>query len=348
MVQQLIPAGDFLKLSLANPDGLAPFLFTLNNGITGQVLDSGVICFEPVGPTIEDVVLSCGVHGNETAPIEICAAIVQDILTEQLIPQVRLLVLFGNPPAINAGSREIDENLNRLFSGQHSKGAGLINAERRRAKALEDYVSQFFLRLPVTDTATRNRSLYDLHTAIRGSRFEKFAVCPYLHGKPWRQAEFAFLAACDVYTVLLMQTPATTFSYYASHTHGANSFTIELGKVQAFGQNDMVRFSRADASLRALIRAEPVKAGKFESDQFNMYQVYRSIIKQTQDFKLHFANDIENFTSYPPGTLLATDGDTEYRVEQEGEALIFPNANVAIGQRAMLMVIPASVSGNLQ
>lgn len=347
MVEQLIPAADFLKLTLENPDGIAPFKFNLSNGITGQVWDSGVICFEPSQATTDDVVLSCGVHGNETAPIEICAAIVQDILTEQLTPQVRLLVLFGNPPAINAGTREISENLNRLFSGYHSKGPGLINAERHRAKALEHYVSKFFQQSRVTDSATRNRSLYDLHTAIRGSRFEKFAVCPYLHGKPWRRAEFAFLAACDVHTVLLMQTPATTFSYYASHTHQANSFTIELGKVKPFGQNDMSRFAKAASSLRALICNEAVKAGAYDDKQFNMYQVYRSIIKQTQDFKLHFADDIENFTSYPPGTLLATDGDIEYRVEQEGEALIFPNAKVAIGQRAMLMVVPASVADNL-
>jgi succinylglutamate desuccinylase len=347
MLTQLIPAADFLKLTLDNPDGLAPFQFTLDNGTLVQVWDSGVICFEPHGATNEDVVLSCGVHGNETAPIEICAAIVKDILNELLTPAVRLLVLFGNPPAINAGSREITENLNRLFSGHHSKGAGLINAERRRAKALEQYVSQFYQQSRVTNSATRNRSLYDLHTAIRGSRFEKFAVCPFLHGKPWRKTEFAFLAACDVHTVLLMQTPATTFSYYASNEHNAHSFTIELGKVKPFGQNDMARFERADSSLRALICNEPVKAGAFAAEQFNMYQVYRSIVKQTQDFKLHFADDIENFTSYPPGTLLATDGDIEYRVEQEGEALIFPNANVAIGQRAMLMVVPASVADNL-
>lgn len=347
MLTQLIPAADFLKLTLDNPDGLAPFQFTLDNGTSVQVWDSGVICFEPYGATNEDVVLSCGVHGNETAPIEICAAIVKDILNERLAPSVRLLVLFGNPPAINAGSREITENLNRLFSGHHSKGAGLINAERRRAKALEQYVSQFYQQSRVTNQATRNRSLYDLHTAIRGSRFEKFAVCPFLHGKPWRKAEFAFLAACDVHTVLLMQTPATTFSYYASNEHEAHSFTIELGKVKPFGQNDMARFGRADSSLRALIRNEPVKAGAFDAEKFNMYKVYRSIVKQTQDFKLHFADDIENFTSYPPGTLLATDGDIEYRVEQEGEALIFPNAKVAIGQRAMLMVVPASVADNL-
>jgi len=62
---------------------------------------------------------------------------------------------------------------------------------------------------------------------------------------------------------------------------------------------------------------------------------------------LNFADDVENFISYPVGTVLATDGDIEYRVEQEGEALIFPNAKVAIGQRAMLMVVPTTVADNL-
>ncbi|KKO50562.1 succinylglutamate desuccinylase [Arsukibacterium sp. MJ3] len=348
MLQQPIPAGDFLALTLANPTGLAPLRFTLTNNTLVQVWDTGVICFEPASATTEDLVLSCGIHGNETAPIEICAAIVQDILTERLLPKVRLLMLFGNPPAINAGSREITENLNRLFSGQHSNGAGVINAERQRAKALEQYVSQFYQQLPVTELVTRSRSLYDLHTAIRGSRFEKFAVYPYLHDKPWQQAELAFLAACGVNTVLLMQTPATTFSYYASNTHQANSFTIELGKVKPFGQNTMANFAKVEASLRAFIQAEPVKAAAFDASQFNIFQVYRAIIKQTQDFKLRFADDIENFTCYPPGTLLATDGDIEYRVEHEGEALIFPNAKVAVGQRAMLMVRPTSVTDNLQ
>ncbi len=347
MTQRPLATDDFLALTLAHPDGMAPAQFTLDNGTRVQLWDTGVICFEPATDTDDDVVLSCGIHGNETAPIEICAAIVQDLLQERLTTAVRLLVLFGNPPAINAGQREIAENLNRLFSGHHSKGGGLINAERQRAKALEQYVSRFFQQLPVTNSATRNRSLYDLHTAIRGSRFEKFAVCPFLHDKPWRKAEFAFLAACDVHTVLLMQTPATTFSYYASNEHAANSFTIELGKVKAFGQNDMASFAKAAQSLRALVSGQPIKAGPFNAAEFNMYQVYRSIVKQTQDFKLHFADDVENFTSYPAGTLLATDGDTEYRVEREGEALIFPNAKVAVGQRAMLMVVPTSVAGNL-
>lgn len=341
--QQLRETGDFLALTLANPDGLSPCHFTLENGTEVEVWDSGVIYFQPAEFGNKDIVLSCGVHGNETAPIEICAAIVRDILTGQLVLAERLLVLIGNPPAINLGKREVAENLNRLFSGHHSKGGGLINSERKRARDLEQYVSRFYQQ----HTAARQRALYDLHTAIRGSRFEKFAVYPFLHGKPWQKQQLQFLAACDVTTVLLMQTPASTFSYYASHTHAAAAFTIELGKVRPFGQNDMTRFAQVDITLRRLLTATLAEYGAFQVEQFQLYEVFRAINKQTQDFKLHFADDVENFTSYPLGTLLATDGDIEYRVERAGEALIFPNAKVAIGQRAMLMVVPKDISKQL-
>ena len=346
---QLLQHGEFLQLTLSNPDGLPSSQFTLPDGTAVSIFDTGVICFEPelCESNTKDIVLSCGVHGNETAPIEICAELVKDLLTGQLHLKHRLLVLFGNPAAINAGKREISENLNRLFSGHHSMGAGLINAERKRAKALEEYVSRFYQEVRVTSAVPRNRYLYDLHTAIRGSRFEKFAVYPFLHNKPWQKAQFEFLQACDVTTVLLMQTPASTFSYYASNTHGANAFTIELGKVQPFGQNDMQRFAKARAALRQLVSEAAVSTVHFDEQQFQLYQVYRAINKQTQEFKLHFADDVENFTAYPQGTLLATDGDIEYRVDREGEAIIFPNAKVAIGQRAMLMVVPTTVAHNI-
>uniref|UniRef100_A0A486XHA9 Succinylglutamate desuccinylase n=1 Tax=Rheinheimera sp. BAL341 TaxID=1708203 RepID=A0A486XHA9_9GAMM len=347
LAAQLQQQGDFLQLSLANPDGLAPAQFILANNTSVSIWDTGVICFEPEQAGTKDIVLSCGVHGNETAPIEICAELVKDVLTGNLALSQRLLVLFGNPAAINAGTREITENLNRLFSGHHSMGAGLINAERKRAKVLEDYVSRFYAESRVTIPVPRNRYLYDLHTAIRGSRFEKFAVYPFLHDKPWQKAEFEFLQACDVTTVLLMQTPASTFSYYASNTHGADAFTIELGKVQPFGQNDMSRFAKARDAIRQLVSSDKVQTRPFDETQFQLYQVYRAINKQTQEFKLHFADDVENFTAYPVGTLLATDADTEYRVERDGEAIIFPNAKVAIGQRAMLMVVPTKVAHNL-
>ena len=117
--------------------------------------------------------------------------------------------------------------------------------------------------------------------------------------------------------------------------------------MRPFGENDMRRFAKTEQTLRALVSGTLPPFSEFRQADFQLYEVYRSINKQTQDFKLHFADDVENFTSYPLGSLLATDGDLEYRVEREGEAIIFPNAKVAIGQRAMLMVVPKDVSGQL-
>ncbi|RVU40852.1 succinylglutamate desuccinylase [Rheinheimera riviphila] len=354
MLPAWLSSADFLAFTLANPEqlpsDLQPLTFQLKNGTDCQIWDTGIICFTPQTYGNNDIVLSCGVHGNETAPIEICAALVQDILLERLQLSERVLFLFGNPPAINAGKRELIDNMNRFFSGAHgiSNDRDIdaitdveISFEKRRCARLEQYVSRFYQAVP----AGRERCLYDLHTAIRGSQFEKFAVYPFLHGKPWSEAQFSLLAACDIPCFLLMQTPATTFSYYAAQTHGAHAFTLELGKARPLGENDMSRFAKVADTLRALISGADITTKPFVETDFQLFEVYRAINKQTEAFELCFATSIENFTQLPLGTLLAKDADIEYRVEQPGEAIIFPNANVALGQRAMLMVKPVSIIG---
>ncbi len=344
LLQQLQQTPDFLKLSLANP-GFLPFAsYSLPNGTEIEIWDTGVIYCQPKQFGQQDIVLSSGVHGNETAPVELCSELLNDVLTGKLLLTERVLFLFGNPPAINAGVREIQDNLNRLFSGHHSKEPGVTSAERERAKKLEAYVLQFFQAAP---EGLRERKLYDLHTAIRGSRFEKFVVYPFLHGADWSKQQFEFLKACGANTVLLMQTPASTFSYFAAQSCKAHGFTIELGKARPFGQNDMSRFAEAASALRALISGGKLHTTEFNEADFNLYEVRRSINKNTESFKLHFADNIENFTTFEVGTVLASDEGVEYKVEVEGEAIIFPNPKVAIGQRAMLMVKPVSVAGKV-
>ncbi len=339
----LAASGDFLALTLSYPEHLTPFSYVLTDGTVAEVWDTGVICLTPVQHGNTDVVLSSGVHGNETAPIELCAALCQDLLTGKLPLRQRTLFLFGNPPAINAGKRELQDNLNRLFSGHHSKGEAEPGWERLRAAKLEHYVQRFYEE----GGEGRERLLYDLHTAIRGSQFEKFAVYPFLHGKPWSKTQLRFLHACGVETFLLMQTPASTFSYFGAQSCGAHAFTLELGKVRPFGDNDMSRFAACDSMLRALVTDTVPELAEFDENQFNFFVVSRAVNKQTEQFELCFARNIENFTQFALGTLLARDGAVEYRVDEPGEAIIFPNADVAIGQRAMLLVKPVSVAGQL-
>ena len=307
----------------------------LANGCKVEVWDSGVIVFTPAGKPTRDLVLSCAVHGDETAPIEICDALIEALKQGQLTPQARVMFLIANPAAINNGTRFVEENMNRLFSGAHSKGRGLVNKERVRAKALEGYMERFF----ATSPPRRERIHYDMHTAIRDSAHEKFVVYPYQNERPYSKRQLQLLKAMGVPVVLLNDGPTTTFSYYSVNQFNAHGFTVELGKVKPFGQNDIQRFAAAQSTLTALICEADPELDRFEHDDFMIYQVLRSINRTAQDFELNFPDNVANFTEFPLGAVIARDGETEYRVETEGESVIFPNAKVALGQRALLTVV---------
>ncbi|NOU49190.1 succinylglutamate desuccinylase [Pseudoalteromonas sp. JBTF-M23] len=337
-LEELKTTGDFLTLTRNNEFYLPPERFTLGNGTVVDVLDTGVIQFTPSSYGHKDIVLSSAVHGNETAPIEICDELIQAIIKEELLLKHRVLFIFGNPKSINIGERFVEENLNRLFNGTHAQG-GVENEERKRAANLEQYVREFFTSVE----QGRYRCHYDLHTAIRGSKNEKFAVYPFLHGKPWKKSQLQFLLACGVNTVLMMRTEATTFSYFSSKQFDADAFTVELGQVKPFGENDMSRFAKTKQTLSALISQDNIGFGDFNSSDYELFQVHRTINRTQQDFSFPFSESAENFTGFAKGELLAVDGETRYLAEVEGEAIIFPNANVALGQRALLTVIPMEV-----
>jgi len=337
---ETFPEGNFLEFTRANEWGCDIFANeTLANGTRAEVWDSGVIAFFPpasVEPGNRDLVLSCAVHGDETAPIEICDELIEKLRSGELVPANRVLFLIANPAAINIGERFVEENMNRLFSGAHSQEEGLINKERKRAKAIEGYVKRFFDSAP---DGARERLHYDMHTAIRDSRHEKFAVYPHQNGRPYKKRQLQLLQAMGVSTVLLHEGPTTTFSYFSVNEFEADAFTVELGKVRPFGQNDMTRFEAAKQTLIQLIVQHEPDLPEFSPEQHQIYRVLRSINRNHNDFRLNFPDDVANFTSFPKGYELAYDGGTPVVVEQEGESVIFPNANVALGQRALLTVV---------
>lgn len=342
MVHELKLSKDFLALTLAHPQHLAEsFEFTLDNQVHVEVWDTGVIVFEPRNVKhSKDIVLSCAVHGNETAPIELCNDLMTKLLSEELQLTERVLFLIGNPPAIHNGTRFIDENLNRLFNGAHSKGEGLSNPERVRAKNLEQYVDRFFS----SQQAGRQRIHYDLHTAIRGSKHEKFAIYPYRGERKYSREQIMFLESCGVNTILFHHEPTTTFSYFSSQNYQADAFTIELGKVFPMGQNDMTRFIAMKEMLTLLLSGQDLQLPEFDLKRVNLYQVCRSVNKHFDDFEFTFANDVENFTAFPRGYILAKEGGQEVAVEHEFEAIVFPNAKVPVGQRTVLMLKAADDS----
>ncbi len=338
---------DFLTITRQNEWHLDPFNVD-NDKYVIEVWDSGVVHIVPkfsTKPLPNQVkkafVFASAVHGNETAPIEICQDIINKLVNNDLEIIHPVLFLFGNPASINQGERFVEENMNRLFSGHHSIGE-TKNKERTRAKKLESYVSRFFEKYEGAQ-----RTHYDLHTAIRDSAHEKFAVYPFMHGKPWKKQQFEILRAMGVTTFLLMEKPATTFSYYASNTHNADSFTIELGKVRPFGENDQSKFAAAKQTLIELLQGKDFDGTSFDANNFQIMTVYREINKTDESFQLCFADDVANFTQYNKGDVLAEENGLPIEVQEDGEAIVFPNANVAIGQRALLTVLPTNIDDRL-
>lgn len=348
----LLSTGDFLKLTRAHEFFMPNFSFevickTNSSRSKVSVLDTGIIIFEPLSHTSnKDIVLSSAVHGNETAPIEICSELIKQLLLGDLHLEHRTLFLFGNPASINISKRFVEENLNRLFSGGHSKdqgqGEGLINKERHRALLLENTVADFFNQ-GSDISKERQRYHYDLHTAIRGSKNDKFAVYPFRHNKPWVQEQLQFMLACGVNTILFSNSPTTTFSYYSSNLFNAHAFTVELGKVKPFGENDMESFAKVQQSLTSLISGVAISYKAYKADDFSFFEIDQIIDRHHEDFSLCFDDDVENFTDFPVDTVIAIDGETQVKTKKQGEAIIFPNANVAIGQRALLTVIPVKI-----
>lgn len=331
---------DFLSFTLNYTLDTEYFDFTLNNGTHVSLEADGVITFNSatydkhtLDKETKNIVLSSGIHGNETAPIEICNKLIKKLLSEEVETCHRVMFIYGNIEAIESGTRFVEENMNRLFSQTHV----FSSKDGKRADLLMQKVDDFFRHV------RGEKFHYDLHTAIRASKYEKFAVRPFNEDKPYNKTQLSFLAECGVNTVLLSSSPSFTFSYFSSFYHKAESFTVELGKVQPFGKNDMSKFKAIKQKLIELICDHQISLPDFEDCRLNIFKVKQTIIKQSEDFVLHFDEQTPNFTPFNKGDVLASQSGIEHCALQDKEAVVFPNANVEIGHRAMLTVVPVII-----
>jgi succinylglutamate desuccinylase len=279
------------------------------------------------------VLLSAGVHGDETAPIELLARLVTDVANGALPLACRLLVVLGNVEAMRAGCRYVDDDLNRLFCGRHA--ALPASREAPRAAALEAAAARFFGSAARVARTPRSRWHFDMHTAIRASVFEQFALLPHTGDAPSR-AMFDWFAQACIAAVLLHTAKGNTYSQYTAETFGATACTLELGKVRSFGENDLARFAAIDRALRARISGTAID-GEFAMPR--VFTVVDQITKLSNAFELRLAADVPNFTPFAKGTLLAVDGNYRYAVSRDDERIIFPNPDVKPGLRAGLMVV---------
>jgi succinylglutamate desuccinylase len=146
-----------------------------------------------------------------------------------------------------------------------------------------------------------------------------------------------FVASGHIDAVMFSNAPSSTFSWFSAENFEAQALTVELGRVARIGENDLDKLVAFDLAMRDLIassEAEHLPRAPV------MYRVSRTIVRLHEDFDFMFDDDVENFTSFKHGEVFGHDGDKPLMAKNEGEAVVFPNRHVAIGQRAALMVCP--------
>ncbi len=295
-------------------------------------LGHGVLALIPeqAAPEARACVLSVGIHGNETAPMELLEGLLARLDRGELRLGAPVLLLLGSPAATRRGVRYVGTNLNRLFRRDLDERG----MEPDRARELMAAVDAFFSR-----HATLPRLHYDLHTAIRDSRYPRFAVSPFTERTAVEPAQWQWLAAADIQAVLHQHRHSWTFSHYSKHYHGAQAFTLELGSARPFGENDLAPLAPMGTLLTALLEGRrPAEAAP---ERMAFFRVEQELMRKSETFRLAFPEATANFTEFPPGTLLAEDGRAgDTRVGAMPLAVVFPNAHVEVGARAALLVQP--------
>ncbi len=104
-------------------------------------LGRGVLELTPTASSALSLLLSTGIHGNETAPVEIVDGLLRALYRGEIALACRVLVVLGNPPALAQNKRYLVSDINRMFGGRWSQFPQ--SDETARAQWLENVVTTF-------------------------------------------------------------------------------------------------------------------------------------------------------------------------------------------------------------
>lgn len=288
-------------------------------GVSVALLDKGVLLFA-ADDNAPLVILSAGVHGNETAPIELLARLCDRVLAGELRLGVRLLMIFGNLPAISQNCRYVRYDLNRLFGADDSTALG---DEYDRARSLRSLLQ--------TQIGGATCAYHiDLHTSIKPSLIEQFALLP-VNCRP-DDTLYQLLATANLGAYVYHSEANSTFTWFSANL-GAKSVTLELGFAKGFGQNELERFCATDTALSQLVAGQLMPS----TDTTPRFFVADTLIKTCDDFLFLLDKDRANFSPITANTPIACQGGHVFSLPYEAYSL-FLNETVACGLRAGLFL----------
>ncbi|MCH8553106.1 MAG: succinylglutamate desuccinylase [Natronospirillum sp.] len=284
----------------------------------------GILTIEPHEQShLPAAIVSVGVHGDETVPIRLVDQWLRGLVDTGYVVKRPFLVLLANPAAVQAESRFVEHNMNRLFSTQSSAGE---DEEVRRARSLMRAVKWFTDRYP-------DGLHFDMHSTIKPSDRERFALVPPDCAERNLTNLMKWFQRFEVDAWVQNRSAAATFASYSARL-GYLSATLELGQVSSLDE-PLDRFLPLIAELDGLAKGPSTPSGHMTQG----YQVLREIIRPEGGFEVCLEGFV-NFRPLSAGTVIARGDTEEWVVEQSGDALLFLNAKVPVGHRVALVIRP--------
>lgn len=286
--------------------------------------DEGVYAIRGRGANgASPLILSAGVHGDETAPAQVLESLQRQLLQRTLIPQRPVLLILANPQALLNGKRYMKTNLNRLF-GAHVRPPCY---ETKRSLVLEQHCRDF------TELHGAGWHL-DLHSTIKPSLHAHFALTPASE-RHYDDAWSPLLAQHGFTALVRQKSPAHTFSHFTGAQLGFESFTLECGAVRG-STNDVAGVLHP--LLLALLQADPF--ANPAATQLQRYEVVLDLVRHHEQFRFLVDEQSDNFASFARDTPLVQDGDEVVKAPCDDSALLFANSAVPVGDRAGLVLRP--------
>ncbi len=232
----------------------------------------------------------------------------------------------------------IDTLLNDILSGfQHIKTHCLFvfnevpdskNNERALDESLKNHIEEF-----LEGVNPKNALHLDVSLNSRPSHYSTVAFSPKVRKLARSRRLFEFLALSHIDAVVLNNAPTNTLSWNVANQFEVDSVQIQLStRSLASNERKNQGFELALRDLLANEKSEHIaKSPKY-------FRVTRTIVKQHDDFHFLFSANIPNFTRFKHGEVFGMDGDKPLMAKNDGEAILFPDSDVSVGEVAAVMV----------
>ncbi|GMN88789.1 succinylglutamate desuccinylase [Francisella sciaenopsi] len=305
-----------------------PKVIKVKNDNFIKYYNDGIVAIFPTTKTLQKaMIVSAGIHGDETGPVELVYKLFNDLINGNITISRPLMIIVGNLEAIRQGKRQIEVNLNRCFDTDELNSNNSL--EHEKALDIITAIDHFKKELDAENISIE--MLLDLHSYVYPEYFyqyqddkTQFAIC--VKEQPYNLSHEKILSACNLGKVITdINMKGTLVSFIVKKYPHITSMVFELGHAHGLGDNNPLDLENISNYIYTQVSEKYNQKIRINFQQIEKYKFCPPVIKNNETFELNNNICLRNFTKYKKGTVLAyEDGEVIYQVPSDNHTVLFP------------------------